>query len=160
MPAIKFVLSILLLIVIASFAVKNMGSVEFNYYDLQLQLHSIELPLMVVLVIPLVLGLLIAWFMDLFDRFKLKSIIRQQNRSISSMEEELENLKNTPQVPIQAESFNDSWLPQSRIRVKNYKIFDQKHPYKFFVLRYQLVTIESEEGLRGHDFICCRSLSF
>ena len=108
MPAIKFVLLILLLIVIASFSVKNMGSVEFNYYDLQLQLHSIELPLMVVLVIPLVLGLLIAWFMDLFDRFKLKSIIRQQNRSISSMEEELKNLKNTPQIPIQAESSNDS----------------------------------------------------
>ena len=159
MPAIKFVLSILLLIVIASFAVKNMGSVEFNYYDLRLQLHSIELPLMVVLVIPLVLGLLIAWFMDLFDRFKLKSIIRQQNRSISSMEEELENLKNTIQVPIQAESSNDSWLPQSRIRLKNYKVFDKNHPYKFFVLRYQVVTIDSEEGLRGHDFICCRSLS-
>ena len=108
MPVIKFVLSILLLIVIASFAVKNMGSVELNYYDLQLQLHSIELPLMVVLVIPLVLGLLITWFMDFFDRFKLKSIIRQQNRSISSMEEELENLKNTPQIPIQAESSKDS----------------------------------------------------
>jgi uncharacterized integral membrane protein len=108
MPVIKFVLSILLLIVIASFAVKNMGSVELNYYDLQLQLHSIELPLMLVLVIPLVLGLLIAWFMDLFDRFKLKSIIRQQNRSICSMEEELENLKNTPQIPIQVESSNDS----------------------------------------------------
>ena len=108
MPAIKFVLSILLLMVIASFAVKNMDSVEFNYYDLQLQLHSIELPLMMVLVIPLVLGFLISWFMDLFDRFKLKSIIRQQNRYISSMEEELENLKNTPQSPIQAESSKDS----------------------------------------------------
>ena len=81
---------------------------EFNYYDLQLQLHLIELPLMVVLVIPLVLGFLTAWFMDLFDRFKLKSIIRQQNRSISSMEEKLENLKNNPQTPIQAESSNDS----------------------------------------------------
>jgi uncharacterized integral membrane protein len=108
MPAIKFILSILLLIVIASFAVKNMGPVEFNYYNLQLQLHSIELPLMVVLVIPLVLGLLIAWFMDFFDRFKLKSIIRQQNRSISSMEEELEVLKNSAQTPIKEESSNDS----------------------------------------------------
>jgi hypothetical protein len=76
------------------------------------------------------------------------------------MEEELEKLKNTPQIPIQAESSNDSWLSQSRIRVKNYKVFDQNHPYKFFVLRYQLVTIESEEGLRRHDFICCRSFSF
>ena len=108
MPAIKFVLCILLLIVIASFAVKNMGSVELNFYDLELQIHSIELPLMVVLVIPLVLGFLIAWLMGLFDRLKLKSTIRQQNRSISSMEEELENLKNTPQIPIQVESSNDS----------------------------------------------------
>ena len=108
MPAIKFVLCILLLIVIASFAVKNMGSVELSFYDLELQIHSIELPLMVVLVIPLVLGFLIAWFMGLFDRLKLKSTIRQQNRSISSMEEELENLKNNPQTPVQAESSIDS----------------------------------------------------
>ncbi|MBT5632920.1 MAG: hypothetical protein HOJ13_09345, partial [Nitrospina sp.] len=54
MPAIKFILSILLLIVIASFAVKNMGSVEISYYDFKFQLHSIELPLMVVVVIPLI----------------------------------------------------------------------------------------------------------
>jgi uncharacterized integral membrane protein len=107
MPAIKFVLCILLLIVIASFAVKNMGSVELNFYDLELQIHSIELPLMVVLVIPLVLGFLIAWFMGLFDRLKLKSTIRQQYQSISSMEEELENFKNTPKIPVQAESSTD-----------------------------------------------------
>ncbi|MBC8286062.1 MAG: LapA family protein [Nitrospinae bacterium] len=108
MPAIKFILSILLLIVIASFAVKNMGSVELSYYDLKLQLHLVELPLMVVLVIPLILGFLIAWFMGMFDRFKLKSTIRQQNRSIASMEEELERLKNTPRLPVQAESSTDS----------------------------------------------------
>jgi len=68
----------------------------------------LELPLMVVLVIPLILGFLLAWFMGMFDRFKLKSTIRQQNRSISSMEEELERLKNTPQLPAQAESSTDS----------------------------------------------------
>ena len=137
MPAIKFVLSILLLIVIASFAVKNMGSVELNYYDLQLQLHTIELPLMVVLVIPLVLGFLIAWFMGVFDRFKLKSTIRQQKRSISSMEEELDNLKNTPQIPVQAESSTDSWLSQSRVRIKSYKVFDRYHSYNFIVLGHR-----------------------
>jgi uncharacterized integral membrane protein len=107
MPAIKFVLSILLLIVIALFAVQNMGSVEISYYDLRLQLHTLELPLMVVLVIPLILGFLIAWFMGLLDRFKLKSTIRQQKRALSTMEDELERLKNTPQLPAQAESSND-----------------------------------------------------
>jgi uncharacterized integral membrane protein len=108
MPALKFILSILLLIVIASFAVKNMGSVEISYYDYEFQLKSIELPLMVVVVIPLIVGFLIAWIMGVFDRFKLKSTIRRQNRSISSMEEELDRLKNTPQLPIQAESSTDS----------------------------------------------------
>jgi uncharacterized integral membrane protein len=107
MPAIKFVLSVFLLIVIASFAVKNMGAVELSYYDLKLQLHLIELPVMVALLIAFTLGFLIAWFMGMFGHFKLKSTIRKQNRSISSMEEELDRLKNTPQLPAQAESSND-----------------------------------------------------
>lgn len=108
MPAIKFILSIFLLIVIASFAVKNTGTIELNYYDLNLQLHLVELPLMVALVISLVLGFLIAWFIGIFSQFKLKSTIRKQNRYISSMEEEIEGLKNTPQIPTQAESSKDS----------------------------------------------------
>ena len=107
MPAIKFVLSIFLLIVIASFAVKNMGTVELSYYDLKLQLHLVELPLMVALLIALIFGFLIAWFMGMLGHFKLKSTIRKQNRYISSMEEELDRLKNTPQLPAQAESSND-----------------------------------------------------
>ena len=85
-----------------------MGTVELNYYDLKLQLHLVELPLMVVLVASLTLGFLIAWFMGIFGQFKLKSTIRQQNRSISSMEEEIEGLKNNPQIPVKAESSSDS----------------------------------------------------
>ena len=108
MPAIKFIVSIIILLVIASFAVKNMGTVEFNYYDLKLQLHLVELPLMVVLVASLILGFLIAWFMGIFAQFKLKSTIRQQNRYISTIEEEIEGLKNTPQIPVKAESSSDS----------------------------------------------------
>ena len=108
MPAIKFIASIIILLVIASFAVKNMGTVELNYYDLKLQLHLVELPLMVVLVASLILGFLIAWFMGIFAQFKLKSTIRQQNRYISTIEEEIEGLKNTPQIPVKAESSSDS----------------------------------------------------
>ena len=108
MPAIKFIISINQLLVIASFAVKNMGTVELNYYDLKLQLHLVELPLMVVLVASLILGFLIAWFMGIFAQFKLKSTIRQQNRYISTIEEEIEGLKNTPQIPVKAESSSDS----------------------------------------------------
>ena len=108
MPAIKFILFILLLIVIASFAVQNMAAVGISYYDFEFQLHTIELPLMVVMLIPLLLGFLIAWVMGLSDLFKLKSTIRRQNKSISSMEGELECLKNNPQLPAQVESSIDS----------------------------------------------------
>jgi uncharacterized integral membrane protein len=107
MPAIKFIISIILLIFIAMFAVKNMGAVELSYYDLKLQPRLVELPLMVALVIPLISGFLIAWLMSIFDNFKLKSTIRHQSRSISCMEEELERLKNTTQLPVQADSSND-----------------------------------------------------
>ena len=108
MPALKFILFILLLIVVASFAVQNMGSVEIGYYNLKFQLQTLELPLMVVFVAPLILGFLIAWCLVLFDRHKLKSTIRRQDKSISSMEEELERLKNTPQIPAQTQSSTDS----------------------------------------------------
>ena len=108
MPAIKFILLILLLIVIASFAVQNMASVGISYYDFEFQLQIIELPLMVVMLIPLLLGFLIAWVVGLSELFKLKSTIRRQNKSISSMDEELESLKNTSQLPAQEESSIDS----------------------------------------------------
>jgi uncharacterized integral membrane protein len=108
MPAIKFILYILLFIVIASFAVQNMSSVEMSYYDFKLQLHTIELPLMLMVLIPLVLGFFIAWFLGVLERFKLKSKMRKQTKSISDLEEELGHFKNTPKLPAQAESPTES----------------------------------------------------
>jgi uncharacterized integral membrane protein len=108
MPAVKLIFYFLMAILIGSFAVQNMTSVEINYYDFGLNLHSLELPLVTVVIIPLGLGLLGAWFMWLSSWLKMRMIIRKQNKTISSMEVELENLKNTPQLPVQAESSTDS----------------------------------------------------
>ena len=95
-------------ILIGSFAVQNMASVEINYYDFGLNLHSLELPLVTVVIIPLGLGLLGAWFMWLSSWLQMRMVIRKQNKTISSMEEELEKLKNTPQLPVQAQSSTES----------------------------------------------------
>ena len=108
MPAVKLIIYFLMAILIGSFAVQNMTSVEINYYDFGLNLHSLELPLVTVVIIPLGLGLLGAWFMWLSSWLEMRMVIRKQNKTISSMEEELENLKNTPQLPVQAESSTDS----------------------------------------------------
>jgi uncharacterized integral membrane protein len=108
MPAIKLIIYFLMAIIIGSFAVQNMTSVEINYYDFGLNLHTIELPLVTVVIIPLGLGLLGAWFMWLTNWLKMRMVISKQNKTISSMEEELDKLKNTPQLPVQAESSTDS----------------------------------------------------
>jgi len=108
MPAVKLIIYFILAILIGSFAVQNMTSVEINYYDFRLNLHTLELPLVTVVMIPLGLGLLGAWFMWLTSWLKMRMVIRKQNKTISSMEEELDKLKNTPQLPAQVESSTDS----------------------------------------------------
>ena len=108
MPALKLIIYFLSAILIGSFAVQNMTSVEVNYYDFGLNLRTLELPLVTVVMIPLGLGLLGAWCMWLSSWVKMRMLIRKQNKTISSMEEELENLKNTPQLPAQVESPTDS----------------------------------------------------
>ena len=108
MPAIKIIIYFLMAILIGSFAVHNMTSVEINYYDFGLNLHSLELPLVTVVIIPLGLGLLGAWFMWLSSWLQMRMVIRKQNKTILSMEEELDKLKNTPQISVQAESSTDS----------------------------------------------------
>ena len=87
---------------------QNMTSVEINYYDFRLNLHTMGLPLVTVVMIPLGLGLLGAWFMWLTSWLKMRIVIRKQNKTISAMEEELDKLKNTPQLPAQVESSTDS----------------------------------------------------
>lgn len=84
-----------------------MASVEVNYYDFRLNLKTLELPLVTVFIIPLGLGLLVAWCMWLSSWVKMRMVIRKQNKTISSMEEELEKLRNTPQLPDQVESSTD-----------------------------------------------------
>ena len=108
MPAIKLIIYFLAAVVIASFAVHNMVSVEVKYYNFQLDLKTLELPLVAVVLIPLGIGLFGAWCLWLSSWIKMQVVIRNQNKTISSMEEELEMLKNTPQLPAQVESSTDS----------------------------------------------------
>ena len=89
MPAIKLIIYFLAAVLIGSFAVHNMTSVEVRYYDFQLDLKTLELPLVTAVLIPLGIGLLGAWFMWLSNSIKMQLVIRKQNKTISLMEEEL-----------------------------------------------------------------------
>lgn len=93
MQPIKLIITILFLIFIAAFAVLNKGSVSVSYYDLHLVKQSLMVPLILVSLVPFVLGFVLAWSFTLLNRVKLKTAINKRNRTITSLNEELDRLK-------------------------------------------------------------------
>lgn len=90
MSALKFILSLCLLILIVAFAVKNTVSVPIHYYDYQFRIQTVELPLLMVVLISLFTGFLAAWSVGIFKQMKLKSELRKQNKTIRRLSGELE----------------------------------------------------------------------
>jgi uncharacterized integral membrane protein len=93
MSAIKFIISILFLIIIAAFAVVNRDSVPVAYYDLNMAKQTIEAPLIIVTLVPFVLGFLLAWTFAVVGQVKSKAAIGKRNRAIASLEQDVERLK-------------------------------------------------------------------
>ena len=93
MPAFKFILIVLFLIVISVFAVKNMDMVEVSFYDFELNSHDIKVPLLIVVLCSLGLGFLLAWIDGLVARMRLRAVIRKHERTIENFEIDLEKLK-------------------------------------------------------------------
>ncbi len=90
---VKFILFIILSIIVAIFAVKNMGMVEVSFYDFSLNSQDFHVPLLVVILVSLAFGFLLAWVDGWVAKMKLKSIIRRNNRIIESLDEELGRYK-------------------------------------------------------------------
>ena len=95
---VKFILFIVLSIVVAIFAVKNMDMVEVSFYDFSLNSHDFHVPLLVVILVSLAFGFFLAWIDGWVAKMKLKSIIRRNNRIIESLDEELRRYKK-PSLP-------------------------------------------------------------
>jgi len=105
MQAIKVIVTILFLIVVAAFAVKNMGPVELFYYDVGLNTHSLQLPLMIVILIPFGMGFVLAYLLAWIDRIKLRTRIHRLNRRVHALEAEVEELRPKPEraIPMRLE---------------------------------------------------------
>jgi uncharacterized integral membrane protein len=93
MSAIKLIVSILFVILVAAFAVINQHSISVNYYDLQMAKQTIEAPVIVVALGPFVIGFLLAWSFTVVSRVKSKAAIGKRNRAIVSLEQDVERLK-------------------------------------------------------------------
>jgi uncharacterized integral membrane protein len=100
---IKFILFIVLSIIVAVFAYKNLGMVEVNFYDFDLNPQNYSVPLLIVILVSLAFGFLLAWIDGWVAKMKLKSIIRRNNKTIESLDEELKRYKK-PSLPEYTES--------------------------------------------------------
>ncbi len=80
MPAAKFIMFISVLMVIASFSVKNMHAVKVNYYNTKIELMSLETPLFNVIAASMIAGFFLAWFFGFLNQFQLQ----WKNRSLSN----------------------------------------------------------------------------
>ncbi|MEE8268585.1 MAG: LapA family protein [Nitrospinaceae bacterium] len=100
---VKFILFIILSIIVAIFAVKNMGMVEVSFYDFSLNSHKYPVPLLVVILVSLAFGFFLAWIDGWVAKMKLKSIIRRNNKTIESLDEELRKYRK-PSLPEYTES--------------------------------------------------------
>ncbi len=93
MAAVKIIIFLLFSIVIVAFAVENMHSVEVNYYDLELLSQSVSLPLIFLMVGPFFLGLLLAWALAVWERMKLRTTLRRQNRALNTLQKDLDKFR-------------------------------------------------------------------
>ena len=99
----KFILFIILSIIVAIFAVKNMDMVEVSFYDFSMNSHDFHVPLLVVILVSLGFGFLLAWVDGWIAKIKLKAIIRHNNKTIESLDDELRKYRK-PSLPEYTES--------------------------------------------------------
>ncbi len=89
MSAFKLIFNILLLIVISSFAVKNMAPVEITYYDWEFHMHTTHTSVLYIILASFLIGFFLAKFNTVISCVRLKSNLRKSDRTIESLNQEL-----------------------------------------------------------------------
>lgn len=89
----KFIFGLIILVVLASFAVKNSDPVVLKYY---FGYSTPSVPLYVVLLAAVVVGAIFAALFSIGERFYFRHEIRKRDRLIREMETELVSLRNLP----------------------------------------------------------------
>ena len=100
---VKLIIFIVLSLIMAVFAVKNMDMVEVSFYDLSLNSQNYNVPLLVVILVSFAFGFFLAWIDGWVAKLKLKAAIRRNNRTIEALDEELRKYQK-PSLPEYTES--------------------------------------------------------
>lgn len=107
MIAVKFLLGLIVLVFLVTFAVQNMEpqiTIRYFGYDLG------PLPFFFSLLAAAVLGMVIAAAYSVIEQLKLSSTVRQQKRRIQAIEKELLDYQQRPPEPLK-ELDSDETMP-------------------------------------------------
>lgn len=77
--------------------------VEVSFYDFSLNSHNYSVPLLIVILVSLAFGFFLAWVDGWVAKMKLKAIIRRNNKTIESLDDELRKYQK-PSLPEYTES--------------------------------------------------------
>lgn len=89
----KFIFGLIILVILASFAVKNSDPVVLKYY---FGYATPPVPLYVILLAAVVVGAIFAALFSIGERFYFRHEINKRDRVIREMETELVSLRNLP----------------------------------------------------------------
>ncbi len=96
MVALRLIVSLVVVVAVVMFGVKNMVPARLNYY-----LGEVEgFPLFFSLLIAFVLGFLCAWLLSIWERSKAKEEARRRKAQAMELERELQELKEQAIVPL------------------------------------------------------------
>jgi len=93
MPAAKIIISILLLMIVVTFAVQNMSLIPITYYDFQFQKQTFKMPVLIVILGSMLTGFVLAWFIGTFKQMRLKSQLRKSERAVQSLTSRIEKYR-------------------------------------------------------------------
>lgn len=89
----KFIIGLIVLVVLASFAVNNSDPVVLRYY---FGYATPPVPLYVIVLVAVVVGAILAALFAIGERFHFMYALRKRDRVIREMEGELVSLRNLP----------------------------------------------------------------
>ena len=77
-----------------------MHTVEVYFFDGLSTVSSIKVPTMILVSCAFGVGFLMAWFFEIFTQFKLKSQLREKEKSIERLEQKLFELNQSSDVSL------------------------------------------------------------
>ena len=78
-----------------------MHTVEVYFFDGLSTVSSIKVPTMILVSCSFGIGFLMAWFFEIFTQFKLKSQLREKEKRIERLEQELFKLNQSSDVSLE-----------------------------------------------------------